>query len=204
VRDTILFVRQNTAWITARSQPDGATVRLDGRLLGATPLASPEATSTGEHEIVLEHEGYVPVREHVTLAAGQRLALRFQMARVATAASLTIGIAQSIPGARIAVDGVFVGPPPVTRQVEPGGHRVEAEAPGRTPYRAEIVLAPNQHRSLVASLERPPPVYARPWIWIVAGVVVAGAAVTAALVGSQVHADPAPADVIYLGNAMGR
>ncbi len=199
VRDTIAFLRRSTALLTLETLPLGATARIDGRALGITPLAEPVALLEGPHRIELDLEGFVPLRERFTIAPGARLPMRFRLASASAAATLTVAVNQSLPGARVTLDGVSLGAPPVTRQVEPGGHRVEVSAPGRERFASEIVLSAHQQRALSIRLAEDTPVYRRPWLWIGAAVIVAGAAATGAILATQTGAQPS--NVIEVGPA---
>lgn len=53
------------------SRPAGATVSIDGRLVGLTPLTLTEI-APGSHSVRIEHVGYRPVLTTVDVAAGQR------------------------------------------------------------------------------------------------------------------------------------
>ena len=46
-----------TSAIMVESKPSGANVRVDGRLVGQTPLKL-MSVAAGDHSIVLEHDGY--------------------------------------------------------------------------------------------------------------------------------------------------
>ena len=60
--------------LSVMSQPDGATVLLDGRAVGVTPMKVDVAPGT--HFLALERAGYVRASEEVTLDAGQPLERR--------------------------------------------------------------------------------------------------------------------------------
>lgn len=56
-----------------RSQPEGAEVVLDGKVLGQTPLQ--RLAWAGNHSLLLRKEGFVPISREVLLTAGQRQTL---------------------------------------------------------------------------------------------------------------------------------
>jgi hypothetical protein len=53
------------------SMVDGATVSVDGKGVGKTPLELPIYLEPGKHEIKLEHTGHKPLTRQMDLAAGQ-------------------------------------------------------------------------------------------------------------------------------------
>jgi len=52
------------------SKPSRASVRVDGRLVGQTPLKLP-SVAAGDHSIVIEHEGYRRWASSVRIVAGK-------------------------------------------------------------------------------------------------------------------------------------
>jgi tetratricopeptide (TPR) repeat protein len=61
----------------------GATVRIDGQVVGVTPLDI--AVPAGAHRIDIEHPGHAPARRDVTVAAGGREEIREYLSPVAGA-----------------------------------------------------------------------------------------------------------------------
>jgi hypothetical protein len=57
--------------LTVESRPTGASVYLDGKLVGTTPLQLPEVAA-GEHAVRLEHEGYRRWSSSVRVIATER------------------------------------------------------------------------------------------------------------------------------------
>ncbi len=191
VRATVDFLSASLASLTVTSRPPGAEVRVDGTSVGRTPLTEGMMFPAGDHTVELDLEGFVIVRENVHLTGRQRRTMTFRMAEQATAATLTVAVPPPVPSAAsIYLDGIDLGRPDVTRSVSAGGHRVEVRAPGFDPFDEELLLAPRQRRSLSVHLQPSAPLLARPWFWVVFGVVVAGAAVTTAVL-LQETADPA-------------
>jgi PEGA domain-containing protein len=52
------------------SKPSNASVRVDGRVVGKTPLKLP-SVATGDHSVVIEHEGYRRWASSVRIVAGR-------------------------------------------------------------------------------------------------------------------------------------
>lgn len=69
--------------LSVMSQPDGATVLLDGRAVGVTPMKVDVAPGT--HFLALERAGYVRASEEVTLDAGQPLERRVVLVQAPSA-----------------------------------------------------------------------------------------------------------------------
>ena len=58
--------------LTIESRPEGARVFLDGKLMGATPLAIPNVAA-GEHAIRLERDGYQHWSSSVRIVASEQI-----------------------------------------------------------------------------------------------------------------------------------
>jgi hypothetical protein len=98
------------------------------------------------------------------------------------------------------LDGQVVDDPlsrPATVDCDPGSHRIEVRRTGYVAFEWSGVLGEGQRRSLTAELTPLPSgggnVAEEPWLWIVIGVVVVGAAVVGGVVGddqAQLRPDP--------------
>jgi hypothetical protein len=54
----------------AITAPEGADVRIDGRLIGVAPLGGPVALPAGEHTVVVSDDGTVPAKQALSLNRG--------------------------------------------------------------------------------------------------------------------------------------
>jgi hypothetical protein len=122
--------------LVIRSTPDGAMVVVDGRLVGDTPVTVRDLTM-GSHSVQVARPGYQPRSERVTLvpSAPSRLvevALEPGADRAgATSGSGAVDIESMPRGARVSLDGRFVGQAPLRiAQVPPGVHLVALEMGG--------------------------------------------------------------------------
>ncbi len=115
----------------------------------------------------------------------------------------TITITASVDGAAVKLDGVPVGetPLPASIEVNPGGHKLEITREGYRTWRDQLVATPGGTLAVKAPLEslvtvvkqvieverkeKPTPIYKRWWLWTVVGAVVAAAAITGGVLGSQ-------------------
>lgn len=59
---------------------DGAEVRLDGTLVGRTPIDTPIAASSGPHVLLVEAEGYEPMRSEVEVELREETLLELSLA----------------------------------------------------------------------------------------------------------------------------
>ena len=80
----VRFVLQPTAaGLRVASDPSGATVRVDGAVVGATPLSGFAATP-GSHVVLVEAKGYRPWTQRVVLGAGTEVSLSPTLAPAVT------------------------------------------------------------------------------------------------------------------------
>ncbi|MFH1808024.1 MAG: PEGA domain-containing protein [Pseudomonadota bacterium] len=74
VRGTIQGLAVTT--LAVRSEPPGVVVTLDGKMIGAAPLARIEGFSAGSHALYFTREGYEPQEQQVVVQKGQALLVR--------------------------------------------------------------------------------------------------------------------------------
>jgi TonB family protein len=104
------------------SQPAGATVRLDGKIVGLTPLDS-VSTSPGKHEVAVEQVGFRAWVQTVQVTAGDRIPLNARMEAIRPASEASAQLRQMgwvRPG-----DAVVLGPgitPPQKISGEPASY----------------------------------------------------------------------------------
>ncbi len=94
------------------SEPPGATVRLDGKIVGLTPLES-VPTLPGTHELTVEQTGFRPWAQTVQVTAGDRIPLnaRMEPARPTSAASAQLRRMGWVRPGDVAALGPGITPP---------------------------------------------------------------------------------------------
>ncbi len=126
------------------STPEGATVSLDGRTLGASPLTLDPAAE-GPHRVRFEHPGYSPAERAFVVRPGDKLTVPAELlplkesapaAPSASSQPLTGDLALEVrpPGASVVLDGISRGTagtePLLLSGLSPGDHRVELHLSG--------------------------------------------------------------------------
>ena len=109
--------------LTLSSSPSGAEVYLDGEYLGVTPLEEIEVDA-GEHSLRLAKEGYNEGEIALSVELGKELSHHYTLSTVPIAPVVTTGTlsVKSMPsGARVYVDGGYVGNTPLSSHVLEGG-----------------------------------------------------------------------------------
>jgi tetratricopeptide (TPR) repeat protein len=127
--------------------PDGASVFLDDRPVGKTPLEELLA-DPGQHSIRVEREGYKPLRAEVNVASGAGVSVRAQLRAVAA----WIKIDCAAKDAVVHLDGKVVGGCPYEGEVEPGEHAVKVQEPGKAPFEQQVAVAAGGTTAVSVSL----------------------------------------------------
>ena len=153
--------------LTVRSTPPGASVEVNGRGEGRTPV-SLRNIPLGGHTVVLTRPGYQPERRRVTLSpnrAVQTLSVPMRRAERSESAERPaparpdtfVGtmLVESRPvGARVFLDGREVGRTPmVLSDVRAGSHVVRLELDGYRTWTTSARVVAGERRRVAASLE---------------------------------------------------
>jgi formylglycine-generating enzyme required for sulfatase activity len=122
----------NSARVSFRSSPPGATVEVDGRGLGTTPLETP--VSAGKRAVRFVLDGFKPVARTIEVAAG--VPLTVPTATLVPADGMLV-LASDPPGAGVTVDGRWRGETPI-----------ELALPPRRPLAVRLAAAGYEEASL--------------------------------------------------------
>jgi len=153
--------------LVVRSTPADASVKIDGRARGATPITVRDLP-LGAHTVEVSHAGFATRTEHVTLtsvAASKTLTLDLQADAPAPAqappagrSSATVGsiYLDSRPtGARIFLDGKDIGRTPATlSDIKAGSHPLRFELAGYKTLSTTVTVRPGQQERVTVTLEQ--------------------------------------------------
>ena len=147
-----------------RSDPSGAMVTIDGRLLGDTPLTLRDLR-LGTHALQIARPGHVPRVERVTLSAAvpertldlalapaldtaaipRRDVRREGLTPPAASAPGAVDVASAPRGARVSLDGRFVGLAPLrVPEVTAGTHVLSVEMAGYQSVSQSVAVLPGR------------------------------------------------------------
>lgn len=113
------------------TEPAGARVFLDGEPVGTTPTLL-ENVDPGVHRLSFTKWGYVATETAVKVGT-EKMPVKVTLKRLAT-----LKITGDPPGARISLDGSFLGQTPQETTVSPGEHKIEITKQGYVTYRDEF------------------------------------------------------------------
>ena len=139
------------AWARVRidSMPAGASVALDGEVLGVTPLDT--ELLQGERSLVLTLEKYKQLSLPLQVQAGTELLLDTLVLQPADGRLL---LGSEPAGASVSVDGVFKGTTPLTLALAADvEHTLRLTKPGYQRFDRQLQLAAEEEQSLDARLK---------------------------------------------------
>jgi hypothetical protein len=161
------------------NQP-GASVSINGKPVGTSPLAEPVLVDMGQHELKVELAGYKPFTRMVQVAGGGTTVVDFTLE-----VEKHEGVLRVIVGhdAVIRVDGKMVGMGQWQGTLPSGVHSVEVSAKGKQPYVADSLVQDNQTATMRVNLQNEPSKAPAASSGVPAWLLVGGAVVLAAGAG---------------------
>ncbi|MEJ7728418.1 MAG: PEGA domain-containing protein [Polyangiaceae bacterium] len=126
--------------IELRGVRSGATVVVDGRTRGVTPLPGPLRVSAGTRAVRVHREGTSPFEARVDVAGGQTRVVEVQLLALTASGRLHVDEAEE-RRLEVLVDNVVVGTTPWTGTVGVGAHTVHLRGPddvGTPPASARV------------------------------------------------------------------
>ena len=167
-------VRGFVSAVQMNVQPVGATVKVDGKVVGKAPLPSPLVLDFGLRQLEVTRHGYVSWQQQVDLKGGENRSFDVTLER-----EINQGVLKVVtdPDATIRVDGKIMGVGLWQGDLEAGVHTVQIEASGKVPVSTEIVVARGEARVVNQALRDEAQSRKRvpAWAWIAGGVVTAAA-----------------------------
>jgi formylglycine-generating enzyme required for sulfatase activity len=135
--------------LAIRSRPAGASVLVDGRYVGQTPVEV-EVGPGKEHEIQLTKSGFEPARQKVAVAGGEIKGLDVLL----TAQEGVVHFKVEPADAELFVNGAGRGKVPATLRLPAVEHEVEIRKEGLEPFRARVLPRPEFPQELKVALKR--------------------------------------------------
>jgi hypothetical protein len=173
--DVLAGLRPLVAPMTLHVSEAGANVRVDGELVGVSPIAEPILVEFRRHRVRIVKDGFAERNDDVEVKDPTGLTVSFTLEK--PEARLVI---VSQPGDTINVDGRLVAMGRLEAMVPYGSHQVKVSAPGFISYQGDVVVQDKQPRTLNVTLQKEKGAGLPLWAWIGGGVFVAAGATVAA------------------------
>jgi hypothetical protein len=139
-----------TGIVVVTTEPPGATVLLDGKEVGVTPVQT-AGVRAGWANVRLMHRDHADVAGYVEVTADQVTRVKTKL----TPAEGTLTVVASMEGARVRIDGRDFGEAPVTViGLSPGSAQVEVRA-GLATFSETVRVEKGRTRLVNARLEAP-------------------------------------------------
>lgn len=171
--------------VTLTVVPDNATISVDGRPMGTSPLTKPLQIAAGTHKIEVTADGYEPQKQDVMVTAEVPLTRTFTLKLIPKTGK--IRISSTMGRVTVTVDGTPRGYAPLEVELDAGGHLIETTAPDFESRRDEVVIAAGQTRELPVTLVKvvhhKKAWYSHWYVWTGIGAVLVGGTGACALAG---------------------
>jgi len=175
----------------------GATIEIDGKVVGKVPMDESIVLMPGEHTVKLTLRGYTVYQDKVTIVAGEEVELEIDLIPYAG----IVRINTKEPGATVKVDGKVEGVTPFDGDVTVGKKTITVSRPGFVDeVRALEVMAGEAYNLDIElrAITKPKVVdeseafYETWWFWTIVGVAGAGAVTAIAVTSGGEAAPPTP------------
>ncbi len=127
--------------ININTQPIGATVSVDGRVLGESPNIFKDVL-IGTHTLAVSKEGYATKTSTITVEEGKITPVDLQLENGGS-----VVIRSNVSNARVYIDGQFKGIAPYTYSDRAGRYQVTVKADGYNDVTRSVVIAAGQTNS---------------------------------------------------------
>ncbi len=163
--------------VTINVNVDGATITVDSREVGQSPLGAPVLLTSGHHDLEVRLEGYRTVHRTVSVVAGRDMTLAIEL--TAPPRQGRLRVEANVSGATVLVDGSEVGETPYVGMFDEGEHEITVRADNYRPMTQSVTISANDDRiaTVVLSSSR----IHRAWFWSMIGLTALGTLTTAGL-----------------------
>ena len=135
----------------------GATIFVDDKPAGTSPLPSPLRVVAGAHRFKVTKDGFAPFEQALPVVANGAAAITASLVVTATKGKVAVK-EQSGKAVRVLVDGVDMGDAPWSGDLDPGPHEIGARAPGlvAAPQKITVERGKSEEITLTASSSSAP------------------------------------------------
>jgi hypothetical protein len=145
-------LQPESASISVNSTPPGATVYLNNKNVGVTPIVV-NNLDQGIYDLRIEMDGYAPYEEKITLNKGEEIDKDVTL----TKASTVLTIDSKPTGAEIFINGTDEGKTPFKQiNIKPGTYKIKITKDGYLPFVTQITVKTNETKNYVFPLLKLP------------------------------------------------
>jgi len=145
VNDSIEHLMGLVAELTVTTHPEGATIRVDGKIVGTAPFAG-AYVAAGPHSLEVSFPGFMPLQEEVVFTGGQKVNKLFKLKEDSRQG--TLEVITNAPKSKVYIDGREMGAVPWTGTLIVGEHTVVVKAPGYHDATRPLVVKPGEERTI--------------------------------------------------------
>ena len=139
----------NVGTLKITSNPAGATVTLNGTVMGRTPFS--ERIEEGKHNLEIARDGYVTLKQVVTVVRRQETSLKDVKLEIIPS---TLKITSTPSGARVFVnDKQYSDTPMELRQLSPGVYKIRLEKDGYDPATRDVTVTAGNELEVALNLD---------------------------------------------------
>jgi hypothetical protein len=145
---TFLRKKLKTGQINFLISPSGSTVKVNGKVIGTTPL-DPISLPKGRVNLEISKKGYATIKQEVTIFGGKKQRIKLSLQALAGTLSVT-----SIPSkAEVTLDGKLIGTTPLRELSIPlGSHTIAVTAKGYKSATKRITISSQTHNKQAFTL----------------------------------------------------
>jgi len=129
VKEAITALDPFVSTVEVTANEAGATLFIDDQEVGPTPFTSPVPIDVGPHELRMHKDGFLDVKQTVTVAGGTPAKASFDVQPAVKKSEVTVQVT-GVAGANVVIDGIDMGQAPFKGDLVAGRHTFEARAPG--------------------------------------------------------------------------
>jgi len=126
--DRIAEIAGKSGTVTVAVNPPGASVSVDDKLVGASPLPKPIRLATGSHKLSVIKDGFVAFNTTLDVVAKGALTVEVKLAEPPKGAKVSVTV-KGAEAMQVLVDGAEVGSAPWEGELAVGVHKIAGRSP---------------------------------------------------------------------------
>ena len=140
-----------TGLLELKVSESGASIAIDGKAFGQSPLAAPLRLAAGAHGVKVTKEGFAPFDKSVDVQGGRAQPVEVSLTKEATKGTVAVR-EKTGQAVRVLVDGLDVGAAPWSGEIDPGPHEIAVRGAGlyAAPQKVDVQKGQKQELELVA------------------------------------------------------